>query len=266
MFKVESLHVYPVKGLAGTSLLSAIPEPRGFRYDRRWMLVDPLGGFISQREYPSLAKWEASVDDDHLCISHRQDSGIRLEISLDHWDHQPRIPVTIWKDTVLAHTSSTFVNEWLTKNLEFQCQLVHMGGNSHRAIDPAYAVPGEEVSFADGYPYLITTTASLADLSGRMEENLIMRRFRPNIVIGTNHPFAEDQWQRIRIGDHLLRLPKPCARCQVITIDPETTAINPAVLTSLAGFRKEGNKVLFGMNACWESGSGAIRVGDPVHV
>lgn len=266
MFEVESLYVYPVKGMAGTPVSGATPEARGFRHDRRWMLVDPLNGFISQREYPSLAGWQSHVDAAHLYISQRKDPEVRLEIPLNHWDWHPHVPVRIWKDTVQAHISSSAIDEWLAQNLGFPCRLVYMGSGSHRPVDPDYALAGEEVSFADGYPYLITTTASLDDFSQRMGETLIVQRFRPNIVIRTRIPFEEDQWQQIHIGGHRLRLPKPCARCQVITIDPDTSSINPDVLTSLAGFRRDGNKVLFGVNACWESGEGQIRVGDPVTI
>ena len=258
--EMVSLHIYPVKGMAGMTVQEAIPEGRGFRYDRRWMMVDPTGRFISQREHPSLATWQSVVEGDHLCINHRHHPEIRLEIGLDHWGQHPFVPVQIWKDTVLAQSSSTSVDAWLQKHLDLSCRLVYMGENSRRPVDPNYALNGEEVSFADGYPYLLTTTASLEDLSRRMESDLVMQRFRPSIVLRTTTPYEEDNWKGLQIGSHRFRITKPCARCQVITIDPETTSVEPRVLTTLSNYRRVGNNVMFGMNACWEGGNGTLSL------
>mgnify|MGYP000105173872 CR=1 FL=1 len=139
-----------------------------------------------------------------------------------------------------------------------------MGTEDRRQVDPRFAKPEEEVSFADGFPYLVTSTASLADLSERVGEDLDEQRFRPNIIVENETPFDEDNWAALKIGSHNFRLPKPCARCIMITQQPETGERNLRVLTELPAYRKVGNKVMFGMNACWEGGEGQVRVGDPV--
>nr|WP_256534146.1 MOSC domain-containing protein [Lewinella sp. JB7] len=133
-----------------------------------------------------------------------------------------------------------------------------------RPVDPRYARNAERVSFADGYPYLITTTASLQDLSRHYGESLDPRRFRPNIIVETTEPYTEDHWSVIEVGNHAFYLPKPCARCVMITNDPDNGQRDPAVMRQLAAHRKVGNKVLFGMNAIWKGGAGDLRVGDMV--
>ena len=145
-----------------------------------------------------------------------------------------------------------------------------MAPDSRRALDPRYATrPDEEVSFADGYPYLFTTRASLTALAARLgRADLDERRFRPNVVLAdTGAPFAEDHWRTLRVGAHDFALVKPCARCNVITHDPDTGAADPTVLQTLADFRRVGNKVIFGMNAVWRGGDASpLRVGNRVTV
>ncbi|RMF04220.1 MAG: MOSC domain-containing protein [Bacteroidetes bacterium] len=265
--KVHSLHIYPVKGLAGLSVQRALLAGPGFSDDRRWMLIDERGRFVSQREYPELAQWEAALPGpDHLLLRHRQQTkecllrGVRAE-------QGPPLEVEVWDDRFQARLVETATTS-LQMTLKLPVRLVYLAADSRRPVDPRYAKPGEMVSFADGYPYLITTTASLAELSRRHGKALSMRRFRPNIVLATQEAFAEDEWQRISIGvGHEFRLTKPCARCRVITIDPDTAVPDPMVMASLAAFRLKDNKVLFGMNACWEGqGVGWLSVGDRVSV
>jgi hypothetical protein len=175
--------------------------------------------------------------------------------------------VTVWDDTFHA----TLIDNELVPAIAIAlgipgARLVYMGENDRRPVDARFAKSGEEVSFADGFPYLITNTASLDDLSGRVEETLDERRFRPNIVVSTTSPWAEDDWTALQIGTHHFRLPKPCARCIMVTVAPETGEKNLRVLAELSAYRKIGNKVLFGMNACWEKGEGLLFVGDNVSV
>jgi hypothetical protein len=145
--------------------------------------------------------------------------------------------------------------------------LVYLANDSHRPLDARYAVGEEEVSFADGYPYLIANQASLAALAQAVGEPLSMQRFRPNIVVEDAPAFAEDQWRKVQIGDEPFRLPKPCARCVVITINPETLEKNARVFATLAQMHSREKKVLFGMNACWQGkGAAMIKVGDKLLV
>ena len=262
---IKELRIYPVKSFAGSSLEQVELEGRGFKNDRRWMLVDENGRFVSQREYPFLTLWQAKVNEDSLEFKHKETEEVFV-IEQAKAINGDLIDVEVWG----AHFQARLVeipNDILVQKLSIPARLVYMADDSRRDIDPSYAKDNEEVSFADGYPYLITNTASLDVLSERLGEKLEMLRFRPNIVVESSTPFAEDEWKTIKINQQQFRIPKPCARCVMITIDPKTTQKNPKVMGTLAEFRKEGSKVLFGANAIWESHSNEaafIRVGDEV--
>ncbi|MEL6971833.1 MAG: MOSC N-terminal beta barrel domain-containing protein [Bacteroidota bacterium] len=264
--KVTALWTYPVKSLAGQSLTEAELQGRGFVDDRRWMLVDENGRFISQREHAHLARWQAVVAENDL-ILRQIDTGVEIRVPDARAETGTSVKVQIWQDEVSARLVSTVPAAALRVAFGFPCQLVYMAEDSKRAIDPRYAKAGEEVSFADGYPYLIATTGSLAAIEEERGKDLDMRRFRPNIVIDHPAAFAEDNWQAITIGNQPFRLPKPCARCVVITIDPDTTVKDPEVFAAVAKLHQNNRKVLFGMNACWEGiMSGMIRIGDELKV
>jgi len=261
--KIKDLRIYPVKSFAGSSLEEAELEARGFKNDRRWMLVDEHGRFISQREYPFLTLWRVKVDGNSLEFEHKKTGEVFVIDNVKATDGD-LVDVEVWG----THFQARLVemkNDLLFQNLGVSARLVYMSDDTRRGIDPSYAKEDEEVSFADAYPYLITNTASLEVLSERLGEKLEMLRFRPNIVVESNTPFVEDDWKIIRINQQQFRIPKPCSRCVMITIDPQTTQKKPKVMETLAEFRKEGNKVLFGANAIWESHSNEtafVRVGD----
>lgn len=266
---VKELWCYPVKSLGGYSVPEAQLTPRGFADDRRWMLVDDRGQFYTQRDYPHFAEWIAHCEGDRLSIRHRRYADRQLVLPQARPETGSLLNVSIWEDTVAALAVSDQADRWLSTHLGIACRLVYMPPQSVRPIDPDYAQPGEVVSFADGFPFLITNTASLRELSRRLGRPISMNRFRPNIVIEAAAPFAEDDWQQLRIGRELFRLPKPCGRCQVVTVDQETGEKSPDVLSELARFRKRGNKVIFGMNACWDKPTATpapayLRVGDTV--
>ena len=264
--KVTALWIYPVKSLAGQSISEAELQTRGFADDRRWMLVDENGRFISQREHAHLARWQARLEVDTLFLK-QLDTGVEIRVPQARAEAGPQLVVQIWQDQVVAREVTTVPAEVLKVAFGFPCRLVYMAEDSRRAVDPRYAKAGEEVSFADGYPYLITTTGSLRAVEQQRGADLSMRRFRPNIVVEHEAAFAEDQWQAVTIGRQPFRLPKPCARCIVITIDPDTTVKDPDVFAAVADLHQEGRKVLFGMNACWEGLlAGKLRVGDEVLV
>lgn len=264
--RVTELWVYPVKSLAGQLVSEAQLEVRGFENDRRWMLVDENGRFISQREHAHLARWQAAVDGNDLVLT-QLDTNTQIRVPNAKAETGEKVQVQIWNDEVTARLVDTVPDKVLAVAFGFPCRLVYMAPDSQRPVDERYARAGEEVSFADGYPYLVTTTGSLTALEKENEKDLSMRRFRPNIVVDEAEAFVEDEWKNLTIGNQPFRLPKPCARCIVITIDPDTTVKDPSVFASLADIHKEDRKVLFGMNACWEGiMSGKLRVGDAVKV
>lgn len=263
---VSELWVYPVKSLAGQSIRAAQLQQRGFENDRRWMLVDDNGRFISQRQHAHLARWEARVTDDQLTLT-QLDTGTSILVPEAKSEQGPIVDVEVWNDRFKAYHITSVPDEALSAAFGFSCRLVYMGSDSHRPIDPRYAKAQEEVSFADGYPYLVVSTGSLQALGEQREQELDIRRFRPNIVVENKEAFAEDHWQEISIGGESFRLPKACARCVVITIDPDTTVKDPKVFAALAELHSKEKKVLFGMNACWEGTEPArIAVGDTVEV
>jgi len=176
--------------------------------------------------------------------------------------------VTIWNDTVQARPYDDKTNAWFSDALDVKCRLVLLPGESKRPIDSNYAVaPDNEVSLADGYPFLLIGEGSLADLNSRLKAPVPMNRFRPNLVVAGTEAFAEDTWKRIRVGDVEFHLVKPCERCVLTTVDQsigEKTGKEP--LKTLSTYRNQNNKVLFGQNLIAESAGGSVRVGDAVEI
>ncbi|GAB30296.1 hypothetical protein APS_0898 [Acetobacter pasteurianus subsp. pasteurianus LMG 1262 = NBRC 106471] len=262
---VASVHVYPVKGLRGLSLTQARLWPWGLEADRRWMITDLQGRFITQRTCRDMALINAVPTPEGLELGKAN----MLPCSVRFPDaHAPTLSVTVWKDTVQARDAGEGAAVWLTEALAQPCRLVWMDTPQQarlRHLDMA-EVP---VSFADGYPLLVATMASLADLNARLPEGqaVPMARFRPNIVVQGATPWAEDGWLRIRVGAAILRILAPCSRCVVTTIDQATAEVpNPKEpLATLAAFHRTPKGVMFAQNAVVEQ-PGMIEVGAPVTV
>ncbi|NJB85555.1 hypothetical protein GGR26_001300 [Lewinella marina] len=255
-----------MKSLGGESVTTLQPQERGFADDRRWMLIDGTGRFITQRENPHLARYSGhTVGEQGLRVMEISTGATIWESQNARPDFSSSLTVTVWDDTFQAVEVAGSTT--LASLLDLPGgRLVYMPAESMRPVDQRYANPEETVSFADGFPYLIANTASLDDLSRRRGRELEMTRFRPNIVIDAPEAYAEDNWATLRIGSHRFQLPKPCARCIMVTHEPETGERDPAVLTTLADYRKRGKKVLFGENALWRGGEGSLSVGDPAVV
>jgi uncharacterized protein YcbX len=255
--RLAEIRIYPVKSFRGDTFASAEVEPRGLAGDRRWLVVDAAGRFLTQRELPHMA----------VVGARNEPGGVALSVAIPPPGAAARY-VTIWRDTVAAVPAGAEADAWLTSALGVPCSLVHQADPSSRPIAPAYAAQGDVVSFADGFPLLLTTTASLADLNRRLRAPVPMLRFRPSLVIEGAPPWAEDNWHRIRIGAAVFRVPKPCDRCIIPTIDQETgSRPDPEEpLRTLKTFRRDSSgRVLFGMNLVPEV-CGAVRVGDAVEV
>jgi uncharacterized protein len=173
-----------------------------------------------------------------------------------------RRDVQVWSSRVaaLVHDAGS---AWLSDALGRRCQLVYMPDDVERAVNPLRGRPGDVVSFADGYPFLLIGQGSLDDLNGRMSAPLPMIRFRPNLVVEGAAAFAEDGWPRVRIGAVTFRNVKPCDRCVMTTVDPETGNKGAEPLRTLATYRAWGGAVWFGVNLIAEN-TGTLRVGDAV--
>lgn len=261
---LSEIWVYPVKSLGGIRLTKALTEERGLRYDRRWMIIDEENVFITQRAHLKMALIDVALEEGGLKIYLRADPA---DFVLVPYQPVTALPVTVqvWDDTAEALTVSDEADAWLTRQLDMKLRLVVMPDSTERKADPRYARHNENVSFADGFPYLVISQASLDDLNGRLAEPIEMRRFRPNFVITGTEPFAEDQWKHITIGDLRFEVVKPCARCVLTTINPETAEKGAEPLKTLASYRRNGNKILFGQNVTVQD-FGELNVGDQVLV
>ncbi len=258
---LASLHVHPIKSLGGHAVDTAELTDRGLAHDRRWMLVDPAGQFVSQRELAAMACLQVGPVTGGFRITDRRDATwLEIPETLDVGERQQ---VAVWSDRVSVLVADAPTNNWFSHKLGRPLRLVHMPDESRRRTDDRYAKG--LTSLSDGFPYLIASQASLDDLNRRLEQPVPMDRFRPNIVIAGGDAFQEDAWKAIRIGGADFQLVKPCARCVIVTTDQRTGERSKEPLRTLSGYRNKGGKVLFAMNAMGPA-SGALRVNDPVEV
>ncbi len=260
-FSITSIHIYPVKSLAGISLHSAKLEPRGFKFDREWMVVDSNGNFLTQRELAPLALIQTALEDDHLRLT--MPLGDSVQVPLDSGSDREEVTVKVWKDYCQAIDQGEEAAKLLSQFLEKKVRLVRMANGFKRLVDQRYAKPDNIVRFADDFPVLIIADESLNELNRKLEYPVPMNRFRPNITIGGAEAFAEDSWTEIAIGDVKLSVVKPCARCLITTIDQDTAESSLEPLRTLSFFRKEGGKIMFGQNAIPQT-FGELTVGDQV--
>lgn len=232
---------------------------RGFVADRRWMIADANGRFVTQRELSELALVDTALDGERLTVSAPGLPALDLPIA---YELGPSRTVEVWQDRAVGVVHA-LGSEWFSNYLGGSYELVYMPEAHQRQVNPSRANLGDIVSFADAYPFLLISEASLADLNARLEAPLAMERFRPNIVIGDTAPFAEDEFSRVRIGEISFRGVKRCERCVVTTIDPLTGERGREPLRTLARYRLSEQKVWFGMNLIHDQG-GVLRVGDAV--
>ncbi|HRI58894.1 MAG TPA: MOSC domain-containing protein [Saprospiraceae bacterium] len=249
---LSEIRIYPIKSLGGIALTESKVEPRGLQYDRRWMLVDDTGRFVSQREIPAMALLGTAVEPPHLVVFLKGTPAEKVRIPLDvPMDELETLNVEIWDDQCRAGILPRGINDWFSDNLKQRLRLVYMPDTTRRWADEQYAPKGQHVSFADGYPFLIIGQASLDDLNSRLDQPLPMNRFRPNFVFTGGEPFEEDTWGEFEIGNVKFQGVKPCARCIIPTTDQETAERAAEPLKTLATFRKRNNKIYFGQNLVW---------------
>lgn len=270
MISLTGLFIYPVKGCRGLSLQFAAIDELGLVGDRRFMIVDPTGRFLTQRSHPRMALIGTALDDTTLTLS-RADAG-NLSVPRASDPAAPVRSVEVWSSAGLeAEDCGDDAATWVSDALGTSARLVRAGTAFHRPVKPTKARPGDVLSFADAYPFLVIGEASLADLNDRLvardEDALPMNRFRPNLVVAGCPAFAEDTWPRVRIGEIDFRAGGPCARCIVTTTDQETAQRGREPLRTLAGYRRdpaEPTDVNFGQNLIHETKTGALRLGDAV--
>jgi uncharacterized protein len=268
---VTDLYRYPVKSCRGDQLAAATVEPWGLAGDRRWMIVDLSGEVVTAREHPRLVLVTPLLTGAGLRLT--GPDGPELTVSVPKGDEL--VPVTVWDSKLLAAPGGAAADTWFSRVTGAPVRLVYLDDPTRRRPNPDYSRAGDRVSFADGYPLLLTTDGSLAALNEAIaagpraaEGPLPMRRFRPSVVVTGTAPWAEDGWRRLRIGEVTFRAVKGCDRCVLTTIDPDTAATGKEPIATLAGCRRWDGKVWFGINLIPDAPRPgvSIRVGDPVEV
>ncbi len=264
---LSEIWIYPIKGLGGLALSEAPVERRGLRYDRRWMLVDDQGVFVTQREIAAMTHLGMAIEGAFLVayLKNKPKERVYMPLAPPVGDLK-KMEVRIWDDSCEACAMPDDLNAWFSEQLGHSLRLVYMHDNSHRPADPTYAPAGHPVSFADGFPFLVIGQSSLDALNVRLAQPVPMNRFRPNFVFTGGLPHEEDQWQDFSIGAIPFRGVKPCARCIVPTTDQDSGLRGAEPLKTLATYRQQGHKILFGQNVVWmgEAAGAVVKVGDPV--
>lgn len=260
--QLSDIFTYPVKSLSGISLQQANVTPIGLLNDRTLMLVDQHGQFISQRKYPQLALLKTSFNAQSLEVTNHSE-----QLIISDSDFEKTMEVEVWGDKCFANKANKKVNQWFSHFLGISVALVKYDQNRPRAIAPDYSIPGDNVSFADGFPLLLTSMASLDDLNQRLDLPVSMLHFRPNVVIQGCSAFEEDNWKQIRIGQVKFDLAKPCSRCILTTVNPQTGVrrSDGEPLKTLAQYRKGNGGVYFGMNLIPRN-KGIIQLGDSIEI
>ncbi len=260
---LQSLHIYPIKSAAGISLSKSWVDNFGLCFDRRFVVTDLNGKFITARTEPTLC----------LIHVHLTENGFILTapdmptLSVNYQQLSPNYQsVTVWKDKIQAQYGCEKYDLWFSQYLQKSCQLHYFGEKSQRNV----ANSNKQVAFADGYPLLLISQASLDDLNSKLPAHLkntvSMAQFRPNIVVSNCNSFAEDTWQHIRIGEVEFELVKPCSRCPFTTINPDNAKKHPQKepLETLKKYRQiNSGEIMFGQNLI-ALNQGSIKQGDEI--
>ena len=266
---LDAITVFPVKSCRGTRVDTATVQPWGLEGDRRWMLVDDAGDVVTAREHPRLLLARPALrPDGGLDLTHPDAAPLTVAAP-----DAPLVPVQIWKSRLPAAIASDEAHAWFSKIAGIALRLVHLDDPTRRRINPDFSRPTDRVSFADGYPLLLATTASLDALNDliaagpRPEEGpLPMTRFRPNVVVAGAQAWEEDGWRRLRIGQAEFRAVKGCNRCVMTMIDPDTLAKNKEPIATLARHRRWEGETWFAMNLVPDTPGATIHIGDEVEV
>ncbi len=258
---LSALTLYPVKSMRGTALQRSRVHAFGLLHDRRWMLIDDEGRFLSQRKLARMC----------LMQSTQQEYGVLLsapglsDLTVVRPEQGAIRRVQVWKDECDARDAGDEAAAWCSGFLQQSCRLVWFPDDEVRAVDPRFARDGDRTAFSDGFPLLLISQASLDGLNARLPQSVDMRRFRPNLVVAGTDAHAEDSWKRIRIGSLAFRVAKPCSRCVIPSIDPDSAEKWPELTRTLTQYRRRDGKVFFGQNLI-PDGDGELELGMPVEV
>ncbi|MGY6276487.1 MOSC domain-containing protein [Methylomonas sp. MgM2] len=259
---LSQIYLYPIKSVSGIQVQRWPVNKNGLVYDRKWMLIDKEHRFLSQRRLPKMALIKTRIEQDQLIVAAPGMPDLNLDIKpVGNAD----IEVEIWRDHCLAKTISEQADIWFSTFLQTECKLVFHPDETQRQVDQRYAKPSDQTAFSDGFPFLIVSQSSLAALNQALPHPVGIDRFRPNLVVDDCEAYAEDSWRRILIKNIEFRLPKPCSRCAIPGIDPETAISAKEPLATLNRLRRWENQIYFGQNALHGHG-GELAVGDAVEI
>lgn len=259
---LTGLHIYPIKSAAGISLTESEVGDRGLKHDRRWMVVNPKGQFMTQRKHPRMALIRVGLTTQlELSAPGMTDLALPLNPTAD----ATTLDVEVWGDRCPALSMGRDAQAWFSDFLKTACQLVYMPDGSQRSTAHGQLGDDKLVSFADAYPFLLISEASLADLNRRLTQTVPMNRFRPNFVVSGCEAFAEDRWKQIKMGEITFDLPKRCDRCSIPGVDQTNGIQNQEPLLTLAKFRLESGKIWFGQNLVHQM-AGQLSLGNSIHI
>lgn len=258
---LSEIWVYPIKSLGGISVQTARVFPKGLEHDRRWMLLDEKGMFMTQRHHPQMALFKLSTGTDHITVRYQ---GETLNIPVDEPGGTP-FRTGIWKDDVTVIPLDPAYDKWFSERLGVDSRLVRFPEENPRPVEPGHRDAADHVRLQDAFPFLILGQASLDELNRRLATPVPVNRFRPNFVFTGGDPHEEDGWQNFTIGSLPFQGTRTCARCGIPGVDQETGQKQKEPLATLVDYRMQGNNIMFGMNAIGP-GYGEVNVGDEVMV
>ncbi|WP_299195667.1 MOSC domain-containing protein [uncultured Amphritea sp.] len=260
--QLSQISVYPIKSTAAIDLSRSAVTSMGLAFDRQFVLCDANGKFITARTRPQLLTVHTALLHNGMMISARD----AAPLTLVYADFSSRYDnISIWKDSISALYCGEQAEQWFSQYLQQPCKLYFFGSQSSR---PVSHKPDNQVAFADGYPLLLISEASLADLNQRCKSTVRMEQMRPNLVVKNCDAYAEDSWKRIKIGEVEFEVVKPCGRCILTTTDPLTLQRNPdrEPLSVLKRYRRgRDGEAHFGQNLI-PLNQGIISLNDPVEI
>ena len=264
---LSAIHIFPLKSGAALSLREAQVQTRGLAHDRRWMVIDATGKFVTGRQLSRLTLIRALADTDGVTLGAPGMPMLRVQAPVSG----TRVATAVWGAAVAPRLADAAAHEWISTYLGSPHRLVHMDADCVRRLkakyEGRYGEDDDEVSFADGFPLLLISQGSLDRLNTKLAQPVPMLRFRPNLVVAGTAPHAEDDWKRIRIGDCEFEIAKPCTRCVFTTVDFERGERDPGgePLRTLMTYRRTPEGVSFGQNVIPRK-LGILRLGDRVEV
>ncbi len=261
---LSEIWVYPIKSLPGIRIVKANVLGKGLEGDRRLMLVDENNQFMTQRTFPQMALFDVSMQSNIITVGSKLNSSLNPLVIGGDRPSTESFKVSVWDDEVEVHEVRPAYSKWFSDALSMTCKLVYFPEENPRRIDPDYVKEDSNVSLADGYPYLIIGKNALRDLNERVGQDLSMKRFRPNFVFDGGAPYEEDEWRDFQIGPVRFLGVKPCGRCAIPTVDPETGIKDDEPLRTLATYRKNNGKINFGQNVI-ALNNGKINEGDEIN-